>query len=253
MKNIFIFYRVILLSSTIEYFFSQNACATEVLHQHQEVVVSNFHQSLHRAEEFAKNLEEVDFDEDVKIVHSVLVEIDMSNAKIELEKLEEIVKSSLKVRSLDLSETFLNNLGLKTISSLDSLEVLSIPDNRFNDDGMLFLGRLNRLRKLNIVGNKVTGNGVKNLLSLSSLEDLDAGCTYLGNDGVKSLSLIKSLKYLDVRACGFDDEALSSLESMPNLLRINISNNKISERGLRNFIQATSHRKIEVIATDLEQ
>jgi hypothetical protein len=253
MINIFIFYRVFLFSSTIACLFYQNACATDVMRQQQEVVISHFHKGLHRAEAFAKSLKDIDFDEEIRVVHSVLLEIDMSNAKIELKDLEDLASSSLKARSLDLSETFLNNEGLKIISSLNSLEILEIPDNRFNDDGMVFIGKLNNLRKLNIVGNKVTGNGVKYLLSLSSLEDLDAGCTYLGNDGVKTLSLIKSLKYLDVRACGFDDGALASLESMPNLIRINISNNKISEPGLNKFIHATSQRGVEIIANELDQ
>jgi Leucine-rich repeat (LRR) protein len=220
----------------------------------EDVVFNHLHRSLHKAEGVAKDLKEVDFDDDIKISYSVLVDIDMSATKIEMESLEDLARmSSVKIRSLDLSETFLNNAGLKIISSLDSLEILNISDNRFNDDGMLFIEKLNRLRKLNIVGNKVTNNGIKHLIPLSSLEDIDAGCTYLGNDGIKTLSLIKSLKYIDVRACGFDDEALDSLQSMPNLMRINISNNNISEHGLKKFIQTISHRGIEVIAKDLIQ
>jgi len=168
--------------------------------------------------------------------------------------LQELILYAPNLFRLSIIETCSDNNILKHLNMFIHVQHLDISDNRFDDDGFYYISSLSELLDLRMVYNKITSRGIKHLSSLRKLRSLDAGCTYLGNEGIEILSSTCSqLTILDVRACGFDDEALSSLESMPNLKRINISSNKISEQGLKKFIQATSTRGIEVIANELYQ
>ena len=57
---------------------------------------------------------------------------------------------------------------------------------------------------------------------------------------------IPSLKHLDVRACEFDATVLPLFLNMPNLKKLNISNNNFEKGALEVFIASAKEKGIEL-------
>ena len=68
-----------------------------------------------------------------------------------------------RVVRVDLRNTKLTNNGLKHLSVLKHLQLLSLRDTEVNDNGLKHLGMLKELHVLMIGGTRITDDGIKTL------------------------------------------------------------------------------------------
>jgi Leucine Rich Repeat (LRR) protein len=187
--------------------------------------------------QFDDNVDRENFDDYLELLLNISYLLDFSCRKnLTHEHLRKITQIP-SVKALALAETYLDNAGLKIISTM-SLQYLNVNENHFDDDGMPTIGLFSQLVELKIAFNKITQVGILSLGSLKNLKILDAHGTYLYDDGIKSLSMAcNQLEVLNVRACGFSDVALDYFLTMPNLLVLHISDNgKLTLAGVEKFL-----------------
>lgn len=174
-------------------------------------------------------------EDDLNTLLNTSYSLDLSYNDLTHQNLIKIAQNPF-IKGLDLAQTYLDNGGLKILSSMD-LQFLDISSNRFDDEGMAYIASLNSLRELNIGSNKVTSAGIQILIRLNNLKILRSRCTYLEDNGIQVLSECKGLEELDVEACGLTDLSLEHLLTLPSLNFLNISNNrKITSEGIHRFL-----------------
>jgi hypothetical protein len=188
---------------------------------------------------------------DIRFLQTPSYEIDFSGEDITLETLNNLSKIHSQIFGLNLMETNLKNDFFPIIQKLTSIKSLILSDNPFDDTAMPFIDYLRQLNNLEIVHTKITDVGLKSLLNLKNLEKLDAGCNNLKNEGIKNISLIHSLVDVDVRACGFDEKVLPVFFDLPNLKKLNISNNNFEKNILKSFLLKAKEKGIEVRADEI--
>ncbi len=79
---------------------------------------------------------------------------------------------SKQLVSLKLGGTHISDEGLRTVSQLSALRLISLENTPITDQGLLPLQSLKELRLLNLVNTKVTANGLLSLRNLPSLKRL---------------------------------------------------------------------------------
>ncbi|KAJ9561329.1 hypothetical protein OSB04_006489 [Centaurea solstitialis] len=132
-----------------------------------------------------------------------------------------------ELTSLNLSMNCLDdgivNTGLGRLSSLKTLEILDLSDNRITNKTLPSLGALTSLRVLNLNENNLEGYFPALGMSLENLEILDL--TYNGMEGFEQVSLLKKLKVLNLRWNSFYESFITSLSALPTLKSLDLSNN----------------------------
>ena len=89
---------------------------------------------------------------------------------------------------LDLSNTGVTDAGLRTVSSLRSLEGLDLEGTAIHDAGLVHLGALPKLRRLYLGDTAVTDVGLALLSRVSSVEIVDvAMCSGVSPQGTEEL------------------------------------------------------------------
>lgn len=180
-----------------------------------------------------------------------LYDLDLSGEEVSIDRLRELLPISSQILSLNLMETYLKDNYFPIIEQLTELKSLILSDNPFSDIAMRSIPSLRNLRNLEIVHTKITGSGLKNLLYLKMIERLDVGCNLLKNEGIRNISKITSLVDVDVRACDFDEKVLPLFFNLPNLKKLNISNNKFEKRIFEDFIRKANEKGVEVKAEEI--
>ena len=183
----------------------------------------------------------------LQLMQRPLFDLDLAGEPVSLDKLGKLTHFASQIHGLNLMETYLEDSLFTYIERFVCLESLILSDNPFGDKAMPSIGRLRDLRHLEIVHTKITDSGLESLLPLKKLERLDVGCNLLKNSGIGIISQIVSISDLDVRGCEFDEKALPFFLNMPNLKKLNISENKIKkEEELEAFLIKARAMGIEV-------
>lgn len=144
------------------------------------------------------------------------------------------------VKSLDLTrgdaEGALTNVGLKHVTSLKSLESLSVNDAAIDDDGLSILSTLTDLRTLSLSGTKITDAGLATLVEQhSDLESLYLTGTDVTDAGMKHVGKLKKLRVLRVEATSVGDEGLRQLAELSALKIIYVEGPNLSADAHRQF------------------
>lgn len=109
------------------------------------------------------------------------------------------------LKSLDLSDNYLGNRSMETISRLVNLEKLDLSKNSFT--------RLNRIN------------------ALTRLLDFSCNFVPLGDDGLSDIVDVGSVKFLSIRSIGFTYNKLADLVKMSGLESLDISGNQLSQEN----------------------
>ncbi|KAB1669982.1 hypothetical protein ES319_1Z208300v1 [Gossypium barbadense] len=134
---------------------------------------------------------------------------------------------------LDLSENYLNDSILLSLSELSSLRYLNLSSNKFEGSGHLrgfqLLSRLNNLETLDLSWNSLKNSILFHMRNLSSLKTLRLRRNQLKGrlDHIQGLNNLTNLKYLDL-----SDNSIESISNqdgtqwrLTNLEELDLSNN----------------------------
>lgn len=141
-----------------------------------------------------------------------------------------------KLERLSLFYCNITNSGLRPLSTMTSLRVLNLDSREIGDDGLFHLRNLTNLRSLDIFSGRVTDVGCAHLSKIKSLESLelcgggvsDLGCTLLA-----SLENLSSLNLSQNEQIG--NRGAAALAALSNLKALNLSNTRVDASALRFF------------------
>lgn len=197
------------------------------------------------------HVDSADLKKTIELLQKPYYDVDLAGEEISIQKLRELLPIALQVIALNLMESRLKNDAFPVLGQLTALKSLIISDNPFDDAAMPDLRTLGNLRHLDMVHTtKVSDVGLESLIPLN-LEILDAGCNSIKNSGIRSISKISSLTNVDVRACEFDASVLPLFFELPNLRKLNISQNKLDRLKLEEFLRQARDKGIEVKADEI--
>jgi len=187
------------------------------------------------------------------------------------------LKNVRQLRSLEF-RVRINNTGLRHLSEMTNLEELRfIQSGGITDVGLVNLKPLRSLRLLSLGGAQISDRGVARLCQLESLEDLslpsvtgitDQGLAYLAeltrlkrlsaggmtpveltasgpytDEGLLHLSRLKRLEELSIcSGVGITDAGVSHIAQLPNLKRLDLMCNGLSNDGLATLATIKSLR-----------
>ncbi|KAK6233573.1 hypothetical protein QUC31_005979 [Theobroma cacao] len=147
----------------------------------------------------------------------------------------------------------IENEGFAKLSSrLGNLEILDLSDNYLNDSILLSLSELSSLKYLNLAYNVFTGtshvNGFESFSRLSNLETLDLSWNSLKNSPLLHMGNLSSLKVLSLRRNNLGGTVrIHELNNLTNLKNLDLSDNRIE--SLRPLYQGN---ETELRLTSLE-
>ena len=107
----------------------------------------------------------------------------------------EYVADLTGLKVLNLLRTNITSRGLRHITTLKSLERLSVPKS-LTDKGLKYIAELRGLKGLYFKENQVTDSGLSLLLKLTSLEELELGGENITDAGLVYLAELPCLSYL---------------------------------------------------------
>ncbi|XP_059502261.1 uncharacterized protein si:ch73-173p19.1 isoform X2 [Stegostoma tigrinum] len=151
--------------------------------------------------------------------------------------------SGLKLTHLKLPDRHtVSDSGLHFLSFLEQLTELDLTDyTQVTDQGISYLGRLLRLVKLSLSNTLVTDAGLVHLQPLKNLEELCLDRTSISSKGVaKCIRNLPRLQVLSLASTCVGDSVVShGLLHCRQLLKVNLSRTRITDRGLRHISQTS--------------
>ncbi len=196
-------------------------------------------------------------------------------AKLALQDLEvlhlEEIADLESLKTLDLSDTIVDDDALQHLRKLTNLEELVLSETWVTDSGLAHLAELCTLRRLDLSGTRVTDAGLKYLSNLRNVESLNldncpirgAGLTHLASckrlselrltsvdaskwpsshnhkgvtkQGLQALSTFDRLQNLSFSGTEITDHDLAVLASLKNLQSVDVQGTKIQGPGLRHL------------------
>ncbi len=126
-----------------------------------------------------------------------------------------------KLRSIHINCSNLTDNSLALLSSLPSMETLSLQDNHFSDKGLERLGRKPHLKQLfiGLGDSQVTDAGLLHLRTCEKLYMLDLQNSKVTAEGLEVLKGLPNLTTLWLGGIGLSDAQIEALRAaMPNVV-----------------------------------
>ncbi len=141
---------------------------------------------------------------------------------------------------LDLSNTGINDAGLKEVAKLKGLQLLDLSFTEVTDAGLKELNRLPRLQSLSLRNTEVTDTGLKELAKLNSLQSLHLGNTQVTDMGLKELAKLTNLQSLYLWNIQVTDTGLKELTKLPSLQQLYLDGTRVTDTGLIHLVKLTN-------------
>jgi Leucine-rich repeat (LRR) protein len=127
------------------------------------------------------------------------------------------------LRKLDLSFTYVTDVGIKKLQALQQLEDLTLDTAEFLTDASMAHLRANRaLRRLVVRGVDITDAGMPYIGEMTGLRDLDISYTMLGDVGLEHLPNLTELERLKIGATLITGLNLNFLKLLPKLKSLSL-------------------------------
>ena len=145
------------------------------------------------------------------------------------------------LKELDLFGTNITDAGMKSISKLQSLNCLTLP-NLITNAGLYNIADLQSLKRLHLVRSNVTDKGIYQISKMKSLEELSLSGEKISGTGLAHLTKLPRLHYLLLSQRSFGDTGMNHLRNIPSLKTLTCYDTDISDAGLR---QLSGHPGLE--------
>jgi serine/threonine protein kinase/uncharacterized C2H2 Zn-finger protein len=134
-----------------------------------------------------------------------------------------------------------------------SLEFLELSTAELVSADFHMLSRNTNIKTLLLRDNVVSGKDLRALSPLKNLESLDLSNTHIDGEGLRELHAFKKLKHLTLTGNdSIDDHAMQILVSMPQLVWLDISNTKVTAKGIEALSRLPNLTKLNAKALQLE-
>lgn len=138
------------------------------------------------------------------------------------------------LRRLDLSECRkIGDIGISRLVSKTTINSLDLSHTAISDAGIAHLKRLTKLTYLNLSSTQLTDHGVKHLQTLQKLSCLSLAETQITDDGVLLLGPLPRLTQLILDGTAITDASLMHLQLFPKLNNLWLSETDITDEGLK--------------------
>lgn len=133
-----------------------------------------------------------------------------------------------KLKSLDLSKTFITRAGLSRLDKLKNLEALCAEGVKLGP-GSLKLVRGFNLKLLKVGMTGICNDDLKDISGQSRLYELQIGGNPITNDGLNHILNLKNMQFLDLTDSRVTALGLLKLKVLPQLKMIKIRTNNFSQ------------------------
>lgn len=146
------------------------------------------------------------------------------------------------LKELRLYNTSTTTEGMKHITKLQSLEMLS-PPKGLGNMGLSYVAQLKSLKRLYFNENRVTNAGLKrHLPEMTKLEELSLSGGGMNDAGLVSLKDLPKLGYLSLRSGNFTDAGLVHVRKCSSLRILDLMHLPITDTGLQHL---SGHLRLE--------
>jgi hypothetical protein len=151
-------------------------------------------------------------DERMEIFERVQV-VDFRDTKISDDELEYVLQViDREIVALDLAETQITDIGLKSVGRMTGLKYLFLDGTHVTDAGLAHLKGLTGVRKLGLERTRVTDAGLENLTAFTQLERLGLSNTEVTDAGLAHLKGLTHLKGLGLAGTHVTDSGVADLQ-----------------------------------------
>jgi internalin A len=128
------------------------------------------------------------------------------------------------LKRLDLSFTYVSDVGVERLQQLQQLEELTLDTTEAITDAAASYLRANKhLRKLVLRGTDITDVGMPYIAVLTGLKSLDLSHTMVGDVGLESLPALSDLEELDLGGTRITGINLNFLKLLPKLKKLSFN------------------------------
>ncbi len=128
------------------------------------------------------------------------------------------------LKRLDLSFTYVTDVGIQHLQQLPELEDLTLDAaEAITDAAASYLRASKRLRRLVLRGTDITDVGMPYLAALTGLKSLDLSHTMVGDVGLESLPALSELEELNLGGTRITGTNLNFLKLLPKLKKLSFS------------------------------
>ena len=150
-----------------------------------------------------------------------IVEVSLARTWASDDDVERLVQIKT-LKRLDLSFTFVTDVGVQHLQQLTELEDLNLDTAEALTDASANYLRANKsLRRLVLRGVDITDVGMPYLAALTRLKSLNLSHTMVGDVGLESLPALSELEDLDLGGTRITGRNLNFLKLLPKLRRLN--------------------------------
>lgn len=136
------------------------------------------------------------------------------------------------LKSLDLADTELSDLGAEHLAKFRNLTRLSLFYCNITNAGLRHVSALSQLEVLNLDSREISDSGISHLRNLRKLQCLDLFSGRITDSGCAHISRMESLQSLELCGGGVGDLGCTLISGLPNLTSLNLSQNeRITNRG----------------------
>ncbi len=158
----------------------------------------------------------------------------------------------LKVlKTLNLSDSTLNDDELANLNILSELEVLNLSETKVTDEGLVQIKSLRNLKYINLAKCDISDDGLVHLKALKNLEILIIAKTNVTDKGLKHLRRLKNLKFLDLANCSITDRGLKRIKAFKNLEILILTATQITDDGLVYLKRLKKLKELSIGQTDI--
>ncbi len=136
----------------------------------------------------------------------------------------------LPLRILELDQSNLHDISLKTLAEIPTLEKLSLANTALTDTNIPLLNSLQELRELNLAGTAIQGNGFASLTQLKFLTDLDLQNTDFRESALPALANFPNLHHLNLNDLKLTDSAVEALKKC-HAKTVSLKNTQLTQKG----------------------
>ncbi|MBN1359271.1 MAG: redoxin domain-containing protein [Sedimentisphaerales bacterium] len=150
------------------------------------------------------------------------------------------------LRTLVLEHAGISDEGLKSLTSLASLERLSVVSDFLGDAGLAHIAEVASLRGLRFYGPKVTPTGPAHLAKLTLLEELFPDQASAHDDSLAVFAKLPRLHYLLLSGGGYSQAGLMHLKGLTSLKRLEFVDPPVSPEWVAALAQLTQIEDLAV-------
>lgn len=145
------------------------------------------------------------------------------------------------LHGVNLSGTPVTDEGLRRLSALGRLEVLSLVGTQITDDGLMHLQNLCGLQRLSLCKTSITDRGLAHLAALSQLRMLYLDEVAITDAGLFYLSCIRTLELLSLKSTDIGMDGLRHMSQLPRLRWLYVTGSRVTSQELLDFKQNQPH------------